>query len=188
VATIRQIAYAAVRYTKDGRIAVAHRGDFVELLDPDVERLQSLGALVPVGAELSRPGELLPLQENATVEHIKSYLASGTADEILRQVDGYTSALQDKLLVEERVGQDRPYLVTGLEQRLGTSATVNLTPEPVAVPNDAEAIINEPVDKVLAVAAEQPELIESLYAAEEAKGDAARKTLLDGLTKLLAKE
>jgi hypothetical protein len=193
----RQVAFASARYVDDtGFPRVGHRGDILEIPDAEVERLDLLGALVPDGGELHRPGVLLPLNEEADDEKITNYLLSGNTLEILNQASEYPTSLVEKLLIDERKNLGREPLIAGLEQRvgklqtaIGSLQTATSAPEPVVpgkTPEDelAEWVASSTVDEVVERAGDDTDLAQELLDAEEA--GKARKSLLEALGKLVS--
>jgi hypothetical protein len=203
----RQIAFASTWFHRGSEHVVGHRGEVLDIPEDEIERLEKLGALVPEGGELDRPGKLLPLLANASEEQIRNYIESGKADEILEQVDDYPVALIERVLIAERAGQAREGLVTALDAKV---RGVNELTEPVTVPDvmrpipaetvtpsaepmsptegDGEDLVEfvstNTVEAVLERAGEDSELAAALRAAEESRGDKARKGVIEGLTKI----
>jgi hypothetical protein len=218
----RQIAFASTWFYKDGQHIVARRGEIHEIPQNEFDRLEKLGALVPEGGELERPGQLIPLLANASGEHIRNYLSSGSTAEILAHVPDYPTALVDRLAAAERTGQERTDLLDGLtrylrpenelaevrvdssgpmldENGVTTSATLigrsiadNSTVEDNAggVPTSAdgedlvEFVSTNTVEAVLERAGDDPDTAAALRAAEESRGEKARKGAIEGLTKI----
>jgi hypothetical protein len=157
----RQIAFASAWFHRDGQHVTAHRGEFVEIPEDEIERLEKLGALVPEGGELDRPGKLLPLLANSSDEHVQNYIESGKTDEILEQVAEYPTALVERILIAERAGQARERLVAGLEARVRGE---NELTEPVTVPDVMRPIpaetVTPPAEPVIPIEGGGEDLVE----------------------------
>lgn len=82
----RKIRHSLVRYrvTVDGqeRPELAFRNQIVDIPYGQVERLDRLGATVPVEEDLPRPGRMLALPETATEAEILSWVMGATKDEV----------------------------------------------------------------------------------------------------------
>jgi hypothetical protein len=137
----RLIAFASTWFHRDGQHIVARRGETHDIPENEVERLDKLGALVPEGGELERPGQLIKLLASAEGEHVRNYLDSGKTDEIIAQLPDYPLALVDRVAIAERAGQAREDLLLALDRRLRSE---NELTEPVTVPDVPVSTI-EPV-------------------------------------------
>lgn len=200
---LRQIAFALARYTDaEGHTKTGNRGEIHEIPDGEVERLEALGGLVAVDAELHRPGLLVPLVEKSSDEHILSYLISGNSNEIFTQATEYPSSLIEKLIIAERKGLNRDGLITDLEtlvpavpKRRGRPARAAVV-EPEVEGEDGEPEVDELADFVatntIAAVVERakasPDLAEALLAAEQARGEKTRKGVVGDLEALITPE
>lgn len=208
----RQIAFAGARYVNAaGHVVMGIRGEVHDIPEAEIERLDALGALVPVDAELFKPGILLPLNESDSDEKIRNYLVSGNTNEILTQAATYPTSLVEKLFVAEKAGLNRDGLVQGLERRAGTivtrgedsvvamelevlrGATDARINQVVTAPADDDSTAPEDLDEfvatntieaVLAKAGNDPAMAEELIAIEEARGEKARSSLIEKLSKI----
>lgn len=82
----RKVRHALVHWTHrvDDRDVqeIALRGAIIELPAQEAERLDALGATIPVDAELGRPGTLQRLSEDPSDEEIISWVMSATTEEV----------------------------------------------------------------------------------------------------------
>ena len=77
------LQYMGTNSTGQPSYETAFRNMSVEFSDgPETTRLIELGAIVPDGEELARPGQMLALPETATDEEILNWVAGATTPEV----------------------------------------------------------------------------------------------------------
>lgn len=190
--TINDVAFE-FRST-EGPLVTVRRGETVDIPEgPDLERGDKFGAFTAVaGVEPLPPeGTILPdILVEWTPQEFNRFVDAATADEITQRL--YDVAPEDQPFVARQLIEAettrkkvRKNLVTTLSGIADQAPAVEVVRDPKPVTED---LLARPVNEVLTYAAENPETVDELIDAETAKGESARKSLLEGLAKLKATE
>jgi len=137
----------------------AFRNMSVEMEDgPETDRLLGLGAIVPDGEELSRPGRMLALPETATDAEILNWVSGATTPEVAELVSARPVMAPRLLSAQEAVSQrfaeqaellgqaaEQPPVVTTPVDVLTTDNGLGLTPAPQPSTTEFPAV-NSPGD------------------------------------------
>jgi hypothetical protein len=192
----------------EGRLLTAVRGEKVDIPEgPDLARGDKWGAFTPDGMEPKAPADtLLPdIEAEWTPEEYNRLVDAATADEVLTKLNDV--AEEDRAEVARRLIEAessrgdtaREDLLLALSQVVespSSPATVSTPENPsdetqTGEPSETtegedlvEFVSTNTVEAVLERAGEDRELAAALREAEEARGDKARKGVIEGLTKI----
>lgn len=98
------LQYASKNTLGQDTYETAFRNMSVELEDgPETDRLLKLGAIVPDGEELARPGRMLGLPETATDAEILNWVAGATTTEVAELVAARPATAPRLLAAQETV-------------------------------------------------------------------------------------
>ncbi len=160
----RKVRHGIVQYTvgegADLRYETAFRGMEVDIPKPqELERLDSLGATVPVEEPLQRPGQMLSLPDTAGDAEIMAWVLGATADEVaslVRQNPVMAPRIETAFLsVQRRLEEQNEHLgglrliakqaeQAGAEQVVSTDLSGGTTPAPL--PPEGTTAVNSPGD------------------------------------------
>jgi hypothetical protein len=188
----------------EGRLLTAVRGEKVDIPDGvDLARGDKWGAFTPDGKEPKPPeGTFLPdIEAEWTDEEYIRLVDAASGDEVLTKLndvsDENRAEVARRLIEAEssRGESAREELLTALAQvaePTSSPATGNGTGEGEGGAGEGETggddlvefVSTNTVDAVLERAGDDPELAKALREAEESRGDKARKSAIEGLTKI----
>ncbi|HEY9395945.1 MAG TPA: hypothetical protein VIP58_17465 [Nocardioides sp.] len=151
---------------------VARRGETIEVTEEDYERGQRLGAFVDSADDLDQHGDLPTLGDDADESEIAHWMRSATLSDVqavLAESPGPDLVAALAAGEKARGSEQRPEVLEALE---AAQAEPDLTEGSVA--------------QVLERVGEDPEAAAAALEAEQAKGEDARKSLVEGLQKVIA--
>ena len=194
---LRTIQDASFHFkSADGPYVLAMRGETHDIPEEDIIRGEKCGSFTAVPGEEPRPpeGSFIPkIELDWSEEDFVSFVDAGTTNEILERLGELVPEVQPQaalslIQAEQSRGETaRGPLLVALQ------ATVDNGPKTEEEPEETEAVDNgalaafvesNTVEAVIAYAGSDPEMAEALSKAEQARGDKARKSLVDALAKI----